>query len=383
MAISYGYVRHYEQQSIHSDSFVVKTINVLPGFDFGDSPYPFLLDIDKNDRLDLIIGTTGRTLQHLEQVTPGSNLFSVVTDTFSNIVTPKGYTCPVFLDLDKNGLLDLVIGNSGGYLKHYEQDPDSSMMFNEVPETFDNIDVGEFSTPCFAELDNDGLLDLLVGNGNGSIFHFEQSEINPLNFDLQTETFNNIDLPYMVKPCITDLYNDGHLDLIIGNSSGNLYHYEQDTVNHSHFSLITDRFAEIHIGNDTKPTFGDVDGDGWDDILIGEGDGGILYFQRDKETGVTIQKTDNASPPVFELKPNYPNPFNPITNITFNMHGKAEIELSIHDPAGKRIETLFYGQAGPGEYQIAWNASNYTSGFYLIKLSSNTHSIIQRCLFLK
>ena len=67
----------------------------------------------------------------------------------------------------------------------------------------------------------------------------------------------------------------------------------------------------------------------------------------------------------------------------FFMHVKAEIELSILDATGKRIETLFHGQAEPGEHQIAWNASGYAAGIYLIKLSSHEHNSIRRCLFLK
>lgn len=292
---------------------------------------------------------------------------------------------PCFTDLDYDGLYDLIIGDRDGSLEHLEQSSPGSSYFTSLTKNFNNINLGTSSDPAprIKDIDNNGLLDLLIGNSSGTLLHYEQAEQESAAFILISDSFNDIDVGKISTPSFTDLDRDGLIDLIVGEEDGYLNHFEQDTGKYSQFLLITDRFAGIHIGNDTKPTFGDVNGDGLDDIFIGEGDGGILYFQRDKKTGVSIQKTDHVSQRVFELKPNYPNPFNPITDIMFFMHVKAEIELSILDATGKRIETLFHGQAEPGEHQIAWNASGYAAGIYLIKLSSHEHNSIRRCLFLK
>ncbi|MBN1895116.1 T9SS type A sorting domain-containing protein [bacterium] len=378
-----GFVWYYEQPSAASDRVVLITQNVLPGHDFGSNVNPFILDIDQNDKMDLIVGTANGTIVHLEQDSSGSSFFTVVTDSFNNIQLGGGHACPVFADLDRNGLLNLIIGRSNGRLEHYEQASEYSLIFNENSEPFNGLDVGEFSKPCFSDLDHDGLWDMLVGNGDGALFHYEQAEMNSLHFNLTTEAFNGILVPHMVRLCITDLQKDGQLDLIIGNSSGCLHHYEQGLQDPMLFSLVTETFADIQIGNSVSPYFGDVDGDGLDDLLIGERYGGVYYYRRKDQTGVPDHHPIIAETHHFELKPNYPNPFNPKTHIVFYLPKTASVEIGIYDLAGKKVETLLHGWSRPGYHYLTWDASEYSSGVYFIKASSGSSGQLQRCLLLK
>ena len=65
----------------------------------------------------------------------------------------------------------------------------------------------------------------------------------------------------------------------------------------------------------------------------------------------------------------YPNPFNPITTITYNVTNLSNIKINIYNINGQLIEKILDNKLHkPGNYNINWNAENYTSGIYFIKL---------------
>ena len=114
-----------------------------------------------------------------------------------------------------------------GNLNHYEQEAIHSTSFSLVTENFNSTDVDLRSTPTFTDLDGDGLLDLIIGEYHGNLNHYEQDAIHSTSFSLVTSTFNSIDVGDVSHPTFTDLDGDGLLDLIIGENDGNLNHYEQ------------------------------------------------------------------------------------------------------------------------------------------------------------
>jgi hypothetical protein len=82
-----------------------------------------------------------------------------------------------------------------------------------------------------------------------------------------------------------------------------------------------------------------------------------------------------ASTPVkTELKGNFPNPFNPTTQINFNLSQSGEVSLVIYDIMGREVETLVNGFMDAKSYDITWDASNVASGRYLAKLTAPGYS---------
>jgi flagellar hook assembly protein FlgD len=72
---------------------------------------------------------------------------------------------------------------------------------------------------------------------------------------------------------------------------------------------------------------------------------------------------------------NYPNPFYPITTITFDLHTESNVELVIYNVEGKRIKTLVNGQQRVGVHEIPWNGlddsgNRVASGVYLYRLKT-------------
>ncbi|HHE38908.1 MAG TPA: choice-of-anchor D domain-containing protein, partial [Candidatus Cloacimonetes bacterium] len=264
---------------LKSRDFELITSN-FNSIDVGYYSAPAFTDIDGDDLLDLIVGEENDTLNHYEQDAENSTSFTLVIEHI-NCIGVEGYSAPVFTDLDNDRLLDLILGKQNGTLNHYEQDAENSTSFSLVNEHFNSIEVGNISTPAFTDLDGDGLLDFIVGEYEGNLNHYEQDSVNSTSFTLITPNFNNIDVGSTSSPAFTDLDGDYLLDLIVGEYEGNLNHYEQDSINSTSFSLVTHNFNSLDVGYYSAPVFSDIDGDGLEELFIGELNGKIHYCKQE------------------------------------------------------------------------------------------------------
>jgi glucose/arabinose dehydrogenase len=90
----------------------------------------------------------------------------------------------------------------------------------------------------------------------------------------------------------------------------------------------------------------------------------------------------------FSLLPNFPNPFNPSTNISYELKSSMDYELAVYDMTGKRIRLLETGNKPAGVYNAVWNGQNdqgikVGSGMYVIKLSAGNKQIVRKITLLK
>ena len=99
--------------------------------------------------------------------------------------------------------------------------------------------------------------------------------------------------------------------------------------------------------------------------------------------------TESIEPPnSFVLHPNYPNPFNPQTQIRFEMPYAGKIDLSIYNLLGVKIKTLYSGQKPTGVYTFKWDGKNESSqlvsgGVYIYKLQSEKGMQMRKMILLK
>ncbi len=82
-------------------------------------------------------------------------------------------------------------------------------------------------------------------------------------------------------------------------------------------------------------------------------------------------------PPGFELLPNYPNPFNQETTLSFTIQFTQHIDLSIFNARGQRITTLLNQETRPGSYKIVWKGADESgmympSGVYFFRLAGKS-----------
>ncbi len=91
----------------------------------------------------------------------------------------------------------------------------------------------------------------------------------------------------------------------------------------------------------------------------------------------------NAAPDRFELYSNYPNPFNPQTQITFDVPKAQHINITIFNINGSVVEMLVDEQKSQGRYTVTWNAMQHSSGTYFIRMQTPEYNRTVKCILLK
>lgn len=85
----------------------------------------------------------------------------------------------------------------------------------------------------------------------------------------------------------------------------------------------------------------------------------------------------------FALNPNYPNPFNPSTQIGFSVTKEGPVSLRIYDVLGREVATLVNENRKPGQYTESFNGSQIASGVYVYVLQSSEGQLTGRMMMLK
>jgi hypothetical protein len=85
----------------------------------------------------------------------------------------------------------------------------------------------------------------------------------------------------------------------------------------------------------------------------------------------------------FQLYPNYPNPFNAATTISYQLPEPSLVNISIYNVCGQLVKMLINENVQPGYHSMKWEAHNLCSGIYFYKISAGNYSAIGKCLLLK
>ena len=88
-------------------------------------------------------------------------------------------------------------------------------------------------------------------------------------------------------------------------------------------------------------------------------------------------------PEDYSLSQNYPNPFNPSTTISYQLQATSSVLLAIYNVNGQLVETLVTGQLDAGYHSVVWNADDFASGVYIVKLTADGFTQTQKMLLMK
>lgn len=289
---------------------------------------------------------------------------------------------PTFGDLDGDGKTDLVVGDRVGMLHFYKNiaTTNDTCIFNPVTGPLSSIDVGGYSAPQLFDLNKDGLLDLIVGEKNGNLNYFPNTgttsnfifAATPANdnlgqIDVIDQTVSNFG--YSI-PFVYDSLGTTHL--LVGCQRGTVFHYTNIDNNLSGpFTLEDSVFAGfIFQGVYTSPTLADINNDGFDDMLVGVSTGGVsLYTGADPLTAINptpINPTDIAL---------WPNPANGIAYISINSTNTAQsYSLSLYNTAGQ----LMQSQSLKGQQQYSISLNGLPQGIYFATVSNGLQAITRK-----
>ncbi len=108
-------------------------------------------------------------------------------------------------------------------------------------------------------------------------------------------------------------------------------------------------------------------------------------YKPDSATNVT---NNNNSINGFELFQNYPNPFNPVTDIKYNLASQGNVLIIVYNILGKEIKLLLKEELPAGEHEVQWNGKdNYNrglpSGIYFIKMTAGSYQKTIKTILLK
>ena len=98
---------------------------------------------------------------------------------------------------------------------------------------------------------------------------------------------------------------------------------------------------------------------------------------------VGIQPMNTNVPAAYNLYQNFPNPFNPVTGIKFDIAKKGNVKLVVFDMLGRELSTLINESLNPGTYQVSFDGNNLSSGVYFYKLSTDSFTEIKRMIMAK
>jgi len=106
------------------------------------------------------------------------------------------------------------------------------------------------------------------------------------------------------------------------------------------------------------------------------------YIDCGEESEDRIFSEDNSLPMEFSIR-NYPNPFNPVTNIVYNLPKDEFVKIKIYDALGKEIMTIVNEFKEAGKYNVSFNGVNFSSGIYYYRIEAGSFIQTKKMLLIK
>ncbi len=265
--------------------FETRTRRLIPTVDVGSEAMPTLADLDGDGDLDLLVGnkiatdtdTTG-TITWFENT--GSRAAPSYVERGFLPLRGEFHYAPTIADLDGDGLPDLVVGTWRDVVQWWRNTGTrAAPRYALADSALITLTRGSNTAPAFADLDGDGDLDLIVGEASGQLNLYRNvGTVRAPRFELVSDTYLDIDVGRRSAPVFADLRGDGTPDLLLGSEDGGVQHW-RNVSDASGVRFVREADLPVRTGPFSTIAVGDVDGDGDLDVLVGTAAGGLRYFE--------------------------------------------------------------------------------------------------------
>ncbi len=363
--------------------------------EFGEGAFPVPFDHNGDGLMDIIVanhgyfgtGNTydGRLALLLNVGTATAPAFDLVTDDYMGLsasgIGPAMY--PAFGDVDGDGDMDMYIGDLQGRIHFYRNvSADAVAEFElfqvNIPDASGNmLDVGQFATPQLADLDGDGLLDLIIGERNGNLNYYRNTGTSTVpQWTLISEELGGVStvewwnitghsVPFLFETPA------GEREMMLGSESGWLYHYgDIDTDILGTWTLLDSTYLGIFEGQRTAPMLHDFTGDGALDMVIGNYRGGLSFWRSDDVTSVNGPESNGRA---FTIQP---NPAASMVEFVLPEHTTGT--WVIRSGTGQEV-----GRVRSQGIRTSFDISHMAAGVYHVQLEGSVRSASQRLIVLE
>ncbi|MCK5856398.1 MAG: T9SS type A sorting domain-containing protein [Bacteroidales bacterium] len=416
-------------------NFVKKDFFQDQMFDVGDGANPSLVDVDGDGLLDIVISNYGfvdstyldsvwyilysikiSQLTYYRNVgTSGNPKYQYMDEDWAGLSSLKKIALrATFGDIDDDGDADMLVGSDDGNIIYYENIAGSGQTISFAPPVmnYQSLSVGDnnYSSPQLIDIDNDNLLDLIVGKktyrlrkinytdsivGYISYYRNTGTATQPV-FTLETDTMGNINIQsyYSYYSSYSSPYffrdSNDSLKLFVGSASGLTFYY-RDIENNIHGTFGVDsnlvyndivqtlysvfsydnhdnNLVSFDAGLRSAPLVHDFNNDGYPDMMLGGFAGGLVYFKGKKAPGVGFENAKNISTPDMKL---YPNPAEDYVNLSIDKYKDLQLlNIEIRDMTGRLIST----KQTMASKNTRLNTSHLKQGIYFVRVDSKSYS---------
>jgi len=388
-------ITYYENLGANNQpNFVFRTTSFLQEemIEHGLGSIPIVFDQNGDGKRDLLVANFFRYKPTLAKESAflvyrntgslSSPTFTYLDDDFLGLTNLSlGLrSIPTFGDLDNDGDDDLLIGMENGQINSYTNiaGAGNNVSFSSPTSLTDNngatINVIAYSAPQLFDIDNDGLLDLLIGKKTGEIAYYRNTGTSsaPI-FTLLDDTLGGID----VSTLTPDGYAIPHFfrvndttHLFLGAYDGKL-HYYNEIDNHlgqnDSFALVSNAYRGIDVGLYSSFWVEDLDGDGLLNLFVGQDLGGVHHFEADPNSTASIGEQQPSSQQWLLV----PNPANSIVSIQ-SLGNQTTGTVSIYSVLGELIEQAELSQTA------TIDISTYQKGMYLVIITAENSQEVLR-----
>ena len=276
----------YRMEQQADGSFEITTSRLLRMVDVGSESLPVLQDLDGDGDIDLLLSNkiepddpdAGRLFVFENVGTVDSPRFHM-REPVEGLV-PSYHYAPAFGDLDGDGDDDVLMGGWRDEVAYYRNDGDGMPpSWTLVDSAFVTLSRGRNATPALSDLDGDGDLDLMVGEASGALnFYRNVGGSGEPRFELVSDEFGDMDVGRRSAPTFADLDGDGLDDLVVGSEASGLVAYRRASASAPEF--VPMEAPDVRLPSFTTPAFADLNGNGTLDLVSGGNGGGLVVFLR-------------------------------------------------------------------------------------------------------